>query len=712
MPTLHPIRSAIPAKGVRPLKEMQLRVDAANQCKVQFRGIKINFSVNPENLSYSALRDGRLGLVIFSDRLELWKRTVNGKPQVIDGVKIDVDGFLMREGRRIVDAKGAVRLGISGARRYVSADTVFCEYATVRRSSYFNPSCLKATLVYGNIRFVLPIDRRFSYGEAAREGRIVALANHRRIDFFEAVVGEDEYYIDSIEIDDEGFLLRAGKRVEHRGRTVSINSRREESMEISVNHFIDAFCQEKEPADVQVSISASTGRAVVTHRNVDFVFSVDKDKMYYQDILAGNLYVRFSLPGSIQVVRKALVGGEVRESLIGEMEISQNNVITFGKGKRIELDAKKRGYLRVDEAIDALSGREVVVPGGRHQVYVDAFGIRFIFPMQDGYYYKPPLLGGRVVCRIYRTKILFGIKEKNFFFEIGRVTFNNKNQLLVDGQRYKHAGEIVQKMDSRKPRLKMRYLIPEFGRIEKTVPPSFGSIKQWGIRFKFDVDEASAYFGDFGAGRFVARFVGKRAEVYVAREDGQVEYLGAFSLDDNGFLLGDNGEIYRSKSGPVKWGQGKPAFVSRLISILRRYEDRDLDIEKVFSPVDYKALGQIFQGEDYKAWLKRGIWFARRFMAFPPEQTADSLRVMVPKIFFALNKALRRLESDFDISPDLKVALARETLDCMADMFEHDDFRVIVGAMRTQYLIALRSLARIELVDSSQLRQSLLQAGL
>lgn len=631
---------------------------------VNFRGFRIAFSVDPDRIHHAALKQGRLQFVAYPDRIEL--------------KEIDQDKC------RVLDQASLSRLDSCG-KRYINADILFPEFGTVRRSNHYFSSASIAFIKHGNLRIRLPVDEQSLYGKAARERRIFVLANRRRIEFLVKEGEGKESPIGGIEIDEQGYLLRKGVRFLKDGFPVRINERK--VCEINAAYLLERL----RVKDIPVNLQPASNKILVLHRNVEFSFSADPKSLYLEDIKAGRIFMRAGYDDRLQVIRKTEEG----EKILGAIPIRDGNMLVCKSGRRIRLGARRTARVRIEQFIEELGAKELMVTANfkKHGVaVVQIFNIRFVFPMLDGYVCREDILSYRMFCRIYPGRIVVGVKTKRGFREKGEIRFSRKGVLMLNGNPYLYKVSPVVKNDKRFPPVHVQRLIPELGRMEKRLGPGSARDIMWrGIALRFNLKRGDLYYEDFAAGRLVLRALDGRAEIYVDRGDGRKEYVGGFTLSEKKALLNDYGKAYEAEGGPIKAGQRRLALITRLVSILRTRGKIDPTLSFWFRRSDYNVIFDLFsKNGDPKPWLKRACVLARNYLS-----GKEPDHILVSKMMFALTEGVKKLNADTKISPDLRIALAEEVLDVMGLAVDHPALKAIEEVVRTQALFALAQLAEI-----------------
>ncbi|MBU1026411.1 MAG: hypothetical protein KKA31_01630 [Candidatus Margulisbacteria bacterium] len=649
--------------GLRPLTKnilfrQVLIINTSNQVKVSYRGLRIFFGVNPDRIHFSALKEGRLKFVAYHDRFELIEMGLDGTENGIGLLRLNHFGYLYNNDSQLRDEKGPIKLQ-PGAKRYISADILFPEYAKVKRRNHYNHLNYRASIFFGNLEILLPVDPKAHYGIAAIERRVYIIANHREIVFFEQRLAWEDKLIGKIAIDREGFLLKNGRRVESNGVCVSINGKCVKRI-INVTDFIEALAVK----DLPVTVKTAKGRAYAQYTNLQFNFSYDVNNLYYGDVVAGKLFLRVGCSDRIEVVKKE----SGAEQVIGTIPIDAEGKITKINGQKVGLNQPSKTYLNIADFIDELGVRDLTMNyyPKRRLAETNIYHIKFTLPTKNDYYYSHDVKAGNIVCRIARTQIQFGLKESGGFRVIGSVRFSSDGRMRVNGQVVEHEGQAVIKGDPRLPTINLKDIIPEFGRIEKTVDPRRREMMQWGVSLRFDLRRTDMYFEDLASNLLKIRFVNGRAELFADRGGLGKEYIGEFAVGQDGYLLTDSGSRYANGAGEVKSGQRRTVALSGLVSGFRFDKKLFRETYRLFARSSYDGKLNLLLNGNYRRRLKIICLFAKQYLS--NDQVSD---LLMAKVFFVLAKGVDRLARDTTISADLSVAFAEEILLIIATALSH-----------------------------------------
>jgi hypothetical protein len=586
--------------------EWPLNISEHRGQSVRFRNLIIFFGADHEKVLYPLLRTGRLKLAALPDRLELQRTMADGAVKVIGRTEYDGSGRFSVNRRPAADKKGEVRLPPPGAYRCVSADTLFPVLSRVRRVNNCVGGTARAYVSFGGKDFVMPTDRKAKFGPAACARRITSLVlpDQGRIHFYERLADQNEAPIGWLPLDAPAH-----------GRSNSV---------LVANHIVDFRLKD-------ITIHRYTVHAKASYRKVTFIFSQDKDNIYYPDLAAGRLFLRAGYDDRIEVVRKI----DQREEVLGAIPI-EDNCLVIGPGRKIAFDQPGKAVpLVIDKAIEALGGHEATVKPRKSlsAAYVSAYGnLRFYFPMSRGNVHLPRLRAGQMLCRVYRSRFEVGYKESGRFCEIGRVNFGPDGYLLdprnVLGKQVKQHGEVLQDVDLGK-------LIPELGRIEKRIKPHVKLFCR-GINCYPNLRPRDHYHADLYAGRLVLRAVDRRFELFIDRGT-EREFVGLAAV---GRQKADLFELF-------------PAFRQ---SVLEK-----LALTRLLKEKSHDELSKLWSGGAQANLLKR-----LSLIGLDHFSGSDSQGLLAVKIFYALASGLERLAAESGLSADLKEDFGREIVELMA----------------------------------------------
>ncbi|MDD5382387.1 MAG: hypothetical protein PHH60_01890 [Candidatus Margulisbacteria bacterium] len=637
--------------SAKPFFERVLAANPGKMTRLTFRGLWIYFGSDTERVCHSLLAAGKLKFVAYPDRLELHQLNGEGVIKVIGRATVGVDGQLYVQGVPVADKNGFVTYRRGKPYRHVSADLLFPAFGKIRKTNCYDPDNARATIIYDHFTFRLSTDLNTKYGRAVRERRIVAVAGAGQIEFFEATATGKEEYIGAISFDQ----LRA------KNETC-----------VNVADYLDEFALKDLP------IHLYQGESRVEHRGVVFLFSANINNIYYPDLLAGALFMRVGFYDRIEVVRKEREG----ETVIGAIPILDGRQIPLGHGRQLTLDDKSRAqYLRADRIIEELSGRDVPVNfrGRVKGVGARIYNLHFYFSMRAGNHYRPAIENGKMFFRVYRHKILVGLKEGQRFTEVGRLDFNSSGQLLLpDGRICRHQGKPVIKYDERELWFNLEKLLPELGVLEKR-PAASRAIMYQEIRYLFDLKPGDVYFPDLEAGQLVFRATGCRVELFIDRERDGKEFIGSFGTDQKGRLLTEGKTRLE-----IKAGDRRDVRLSTLVKAFKPNGQEMPELVGLLVKKNYDKLHEIFSNGNAKKWLKMLSLFGRVYLADPQADEVIGVKVM-----FALAYGVEYLVRSNSLSLDLKAAFLKEIIEVMALALDNVGLALVKDSLQIQYLRAL-----------------------
>lgn len=648
------VRESSQPPAARPIRERTLTATAGKGIRLTYRGLWLYFSADQERVYAPLLAAGKLNFVAFSDRVELRQQNGEGAIKVLGRALLGPEGTFLVQGVPAADKHGLIKCRESKPYRHVAAESLFPEFGKVRRANHYEESNQRAEIVHDRQAFVFPTGQHAHFGAAVREQRIIALADSRKIEFYERTPAGQEEYIGTIELTDE--RLKQQERVR-------------------VDEYIEKFALH----DLPVRLYGNDVR--VEHRGLVFVFSADPKNVYFRDIFEGRLFLRVGFADRIEVIRKT----RNEEELIGSLPT---------KDLPLDRPARNGNYFRVDRLIEELNARDVTLDTATFPKGVQAriFNIVFYFPMRAGNAYREAARTGRLVCRTTRSTIAVGTLVDRRFSEIGRIEFSPTGNLLTStGRMFKINGKPVKRLDPRLPGVNIERLIPELGRLEKRAGlGAAGAIMHREIRYLFDLEPGDIYYNELLTGHLVFRAVGRRMELFCERADGHREYIGDCRLNKENQLETQAGELYRTAHGPVAAGERRDARVSRLIAAFKAGKQEIGEVFEHLSEKSYDGLYEIFVNGQARRWLKLFTMVGKGYLA-----SGQADEVLAVKLLFALAYGLENLAAPNQLSPDLKQAFAREILETMALVFTNPSLGRVRDSMRLQYERALLAAEKI-----------------
>jgi hypothetical protein len=601
-------------------RERPVRFVAQKGSVIRARGLHILFAAGENRLFYHQLRAGRLKLADLPGRLELQQIRKDGC-KVLGQVTYDAEGRFFVAGRPAADKKGPI-IAAPGKYRFVSAESLFPVLGRQRHENYYFDDG-RAFVVYGGRHYMIPVDSNARFGPAARERRIsfLAVPETGRLHFFEAQADREERHIGSMPIDAPAT-----------GRNRSV----------WVTDHIEAFNLKDQP----VRIGGDYAR--LDHRGVTLSFRTERRNLHYADLIGRRLFLRTGYADRIEVVRKT--DGE--ERVLGAIRIEADCLVVGEKRIPLDRTAGPQVTLKVEAAIEELGGREVVIRPGRRRPYAafKAFEVNFFFPMSVGNVYLGKLKAGRIVARVYESRIEIGHKEKGTFHEIGRVGTGVLRGVQKGGW------------------VNLAKLIPDVGRTEKRLGPKPTKFKSRGVDLYCNQRPGEPYHADFRARRLFFRAIGGRWELFADR-GGQKEFIG---------------------TAPNRRDKGES--FDRLFPVLKADKNWDESVCRALQLKDHYALETFLSaGGPQLNLLKRLALFAGRY--FAGTKIAEDL---AGKLLFLLARGAEMLRAERSaLSADLRRAFADEIVATMRSAFTDQALDEKRTAWRENYELALVAAAGI-----------------
>ena len=209
MNKIPPVSSSSVSHPAQPAVYRKVLTINGRGCFLVYKGLHFTFSADKAKPYYSALKNGRLEFAAFPDRLLLKENKPDGGINIIGEVQIDNAGFLCREGNKISDLNGFIRLGSRG--RYVSAETLFPAYGQTKfkmqREGEIDPQ--SGELLLWEIPFVFDLTEGDRYYPDYQAGRLAYKIRQKQAEIF---IADEEYLGTLVMIAKGEFLsLNAGR---------------------------------------------------------------------------------------------------------------------------------------------------------------------------------------------------------------------------------------------------------------------------------------------------------------------------------------------------------------------------------------------------------------------------------------------------------------------------------------------------------------------
>ncbi len=276
--------------------------------------------------------------MVFPDRLELHLTEKSGNTRILGRANFGPAGLLLVDGQPVRDKRGLIKCGSDSQRLYISADLLFPEYGKVKRTSYSSIGKVNPKIEYERLVFFLPVDIGSHYREAAREGRIILIANHQKMDFYERTKEGREVHIGTINIDSEGYLMGPAGRYIKDGEPINIHSHRKIRISLNAAELVECF----RLRDIPMHLSKGRKRGSVSYNQVKFNFNSGAGNAYLNDFMEGTIFMRVGYSDRLEIIRKKAEQTEI----LGIIRIDKDGFLLDAKGARYN---PSKGPVRLGE---------------------------------------------------------------------------------------------------------------------------------------------------------------------------------------------------------------------------------------------------------------------------------------------------------------------------------------------------------------------------